>query len=364
MRTALYAAHVALKGKVVDFHGWDMPIQYTGIMEEHTAVRERAGFFDLSHMGRIDVTGLSYERWLDQKITCPVAHMTPGQIRYGFVLNDNGGVIDDILAYKFQKKILLVVNASNREAVLQRLQADCPPTTELKDRTMERAMIAVQGPKAVEFVKTVTGADFTDLKYYHGRITKIGETTVTVSRTGYTGEDGYEIIGPNDFTMDLFKKCVVEGRKHQVIPCGLGARDTLRLEAGMPLYGNELSTEITPVEAGLEFAVPMAKIFAGREAILKIQTSGGPRRKLVGFKLDSKRVARHGFEIFQGDRAVGIVTSGTFSPTLSVSLGMGYVETALATTGTRLDVDIRGKREPLSVADLPFVNHTRPKRNA
>lgn len=361
MRTHLYPAHVALKAKIVDFHGWDMPIHYSGIMEEHAAVRERAGLFDLSHMGRIVVTGLGYERWLDTKITAPVARMTPGQVKYGFVLNDQGGIIDDILAYKFKKKILLVVNASNREAVLKAFQG-APPTTIIEDQTMNKAMIAVQGPKALEFIKTAWGQDFSEIKYYHARIVKVNDAGYTISRTGYTGEDGFEIIGSNDAIMDLFKKFIVEGRKAGVIPCGLGARDTLRLEAGMPLYGNELSAEITPIEAGLEFAVPMGKIFTGREAVLKLQTSGGARRKLVGFKLDTKRVARHGFQIFQADHPVGIVTSGTFSPSLNASLGMAYVETALAKPGTELEVDVRGKREKLAVAELPFVNHTRPKR--
>jgi aminomethyltransferase len=360
MRTPIYSAHVALKARMVDFHGWEMPIQYAGIMEEHRAVRERAGIFDLSHMGRISISGLGYERWLDQQITCPIGQMRRGQVRYGFVLNDAGGVIDDILAYKFKTRILLVVNASNREAVLRRFEP--PPTTLIEDMTFQRAMIAVQGPLAMSFVGEVLGEDFSGLKYYRARHSKIGDAKAIVSRTGYTGEDGLEFIAPNERSVELFQRFVEKGRDRGIIPCGLGARDTLRLEAGMPLYGHELSAEISPLEAGLGFAVPMNKIFAGREAVLQLQNSGGPRRQLVGFKLESRRVARQGHEIFQGDRAVGYVTSGTFSPTLNQCIGLAYVEKGLAAPGTRLEVDVRGRREALALAEPRFVNRTRPRR--
>lgn len=356
MRTALFEAHVRLGARIVDFHGWEMPLQYRSIVEEHTAVRKRAGIFDLSHMGRLRVAGPGHTDWLDALVTPNVNALKPGRVKYGFVLNENGGVIDDILVYRFEAETWLVVNASNRERVLAELRRELRPPVTLEDMSQAFPMIAVQGPLAIEFAREAAGLDASSLGYY--RAMAVGNAIL--SRTGYTGEDGLEVFAPPPRILDWWDRLVSAGGERGIIPCGLGSRDTLRLEAGMPLYGQELTDSITPLEAGLEFAVAMEKRFRGREALLQQKKNGIPKTR-IGFRLESKRIARHGFPIFSNDRPVGEVTSGTHSPTLGASIGMGYVRTDGNgwAEGTPLLVDIRGKKEAAFVVPLPF--YRRPK---
>ena len=354
LTTPLHARHVALGGRMVPFAGWDMPVQYTTITEEHRAVRTAAGLFDIGHMGRLRVKGPDAVAVVDRLVTCRVADMPAGRIRYGLVTDETGGILDDVLVYRSAADVGLVVNASNRERIvawIDRLRAGSD--VRLDDLTTATAMIAVQGPAAATIVEGPFPAAG-ELKYYRhsARDDGFGAAAV-VSRTGYTGEDGFELVVPAAEAVRLWDRLLDAGRDRGLVPCGLGCRDTLRLEAGMPLYGHELTEAIDPVTAGLAFAVDLDKPFVGRDAVAAV-AARGPNRLRVGLELDGKRIAREGTPLFAGDDAVGLVTSGTFSPTLGRSLAMGYVAPAFVATGTRLEAEVRGRREPARVVPLPF----------
>lgn len=356
MRTPLHDWHVRHGARMVDFAGWDMPVQFTSITDEHTAVRSAAGLFDVSHMGRLSFGGPDALAFLQQVTTNNLATMKDGQARYNLVCNEQGGVRDDVLVYKWPYGWAMVVNASNREKLVGWLEQhrggrDVP----IVDQTLTTGMIAVQGPQALAIVSGLTEASPTSLAYYHATPTRYRGKGCVLSRTGYTGEDGVELMVPAELTEPLWEELVQRGAK----PCGLGARDTLRLEAGMPLYGHELTEEIDPFQAGLAWAVKLDKgDFIGREALLKRQQDASrPRR--VGLALEGKRLAREGVVVLKDGRAVGQVTSGTFAPTLNRAIAMAYVEPAQAVVGTALEVDIRGKPAPAQVVPLPF--YRRPK---
>ena len=358
-QTPLHAWHVARKARMVPFGGWDMPVQYTSILDEHKAVRSAAGLFDISHMGRLAVDGPDATKLVETVFTNDPAGMRPGQVRYGFVLNETGGTLDDILVTKWSPDSFeLVVNASNREKIVawvDRHQAGRDVT--VTDRTFELAMLAVQGPKAVEVAAgLVTGVDVVGLKYYTAAKAECLGAAAVVSRTGYTGEDGFEIILPSDKAVTLADALVERG----VVLCGLGCRDTLRLEAGMPLYGHELTEAVNPIHAGLGWAVkPNKGAFVGRDAVNAALADQSSRPVRVGLILEGKRAAREGSTVLADGHPIGTVTSGSYAPTLGQSIAMANVTPAHAAVGTALSVDVRGTIIPATVTGIPFYKRSK-----
>lgn len=355
LRTPLHAWHQSHGARLVEFAGWSMPVQYTSIVEEHQAVRRAVGLFDISHMGRVTFFGPSTVRWLQGVTSNDVARLAENQIQYSLLANDHGGVIDDVLVYRQPSAHLVVCNASNRRKVIAQFELHRPAgDSELTDRTEQTAMIAVQGPRARDVVSTVFDQPLDALDYYHlttGRV--CGDVDAIVSRTGYTGEDGFELIVGAAHAERLWERLLSAGQPHGIRPCGLGARDTLRFDAAMPLYGHELSDTIDPYEAGVGWAVKLGKgDFCGRDALRAKKLS--PRRARVGLSLDGKRIAREGSRVSSPDGEVGTVTSGTFSPTLERSLAMALVAREVSAVGTRLCVDIRGHEVAAEVVPLPF----------
>jgi aminomethyltransferase len=352
LRTPLYQWHAAHGGRIVEFGGWEMPVQYTTIIDEHTAVRTAAGMFDVSHMGRLSFGGPDALDLIQHVWTNNAATMKDMQVRYGLVCNEQGGIRDDVLVYRWPYGWAMVVNASNREKIVSWLnQQQGGRNVQIMDQTRESAMIAVQGPKAVELCRGLTEADCSTLAYYHATPTRYKDKGCVVSRTGYTGEDGLEFMVTTAQAVDLWEALLARGVK----PCGLGARDTLRLEAAMPLYGHELGELTDPLQAGLGWAVKLDRgDFLGLAAIQKRQQDKA-RPIRVGLELAGKRIAREGCDIIGNDgKKVGRVTSGTFAPTLQKALAMAYVDPTLSAVGTPLLVDIRGKTEQAKVVALPF----------
>jgi aminomethyltransferase len=352
LRTPLFDWHTRAGARIVPFGGWNMPVQYAGIKPEHVAVRTQLGLFDISHMGRLVLDGPDALTLTQKLWTNDAAVLKPGQIRYGLLCNDAGGMLDDILVYRLdhagQPLWLWVVNASNRVKVLNWLDLHrAGLNVQIIDRTFDWGMIAVQGPQAVATTPSVA-----KLKYYTG-VVESQEPVRILSRTGYTGEDGYELIVPAADTTAAWQTLIDRG----AVPCGLGARDTLRLEAAMPLYGHELSESLNPLQAGLDWAVKLTKPdFVGKAALLAADRTLPVR---VGLRLAGRRIAREQSVVLHQGQAVGVVTSGTLSPTLEASLAMAYVPPALAMPGTELAVDLRGTHESATVVNLPF--YQRPK---
>jgi aminomethyltransferase len=355
-RTPLYDWHVAHGARMVDFAGWDMPVQYTGIVEEHQAVRTAAGVFDISHMGRLWFAGPNALVLVQKIYTNNAATLKEGQVRYGLVCNENGGILDDVLVYGWKDGVGMVVNASNREKIVgwigkhQEPQTQAKQTVPVQDTTRESCMIAVQGPTAVACCQGLTPAVLDALPYYFATRTTYRGKSCTVSRTGYTGEDGFEFIVSAEQGQLLWEELLGHGAR----PCGLGARDTLRLEAAIPLYRHELNEDVDPFQAGLGWAVKMDKgDFIGRSALARRkQDSTRPVR--VGLELEGKRIAREGAAVLREGQAIGHVTSGTFAPTLGKAIAMAYVAPQQANIGTTCEVDIRGKTAPARVVPLPF----------
>lgn len=353
-RTPLYAIQAATGGKMIDFAGWDMAVQFAGIQAEHAAVRTGAGAFDVCHMGRLRLTGPGALAFLERRVCRRLADMRAGQVRYGLVLAEDGTVEDDVLVSRegdFQFHV--VVNAGNREKILGLWRPVLDASVVLTDLSAEQGMIAVQGPKAVALLAGL-GLDPGGLKNYAFRDATWRGAPVRISRTGYTGEDGGELFCPAALAADLWQAVIAAG----ATPCGLGCRDTLRMEAAMPLYGHELDRSVTPAEAGLDFAINRAGGFIGAERVLA-QLQGGPPRRLVGLRMRQKRVPRQGYPVLCGGQAVGAITSGTLSPTLGDAIGMAYVPAAQAAPGTVLTVDVRGQAVEAEVVPLPFYRRAR-----
>jgi aminomethyltransferase len=369
LRTPLHDWHAAHGGRMVDFAGWSMPVQYTSITAEHQATRNAVGVFDISHMGRLQFFGLDAERFLDAVVTRRVTDMRSGQIRYGLMCNSAGGILDDVLVYRLPvdgpisddtSTFQVVVNASNRAKIVDWLERRLPDyATRMEDATTVTAMIAVQGPQALELVAPHFSGDLKAMRYYTGGFGQIDGVECFVSRTGYTGEDGCEIICAAESAQALWQKFIDLSKSESGMAVGLGARDTLRLEAAMPLYEHELSETINPIQAGLAFAVNFGdREFVGREALERAACdTNQPVR--VGLQLDGKRVPRQGAAVILGDEAVGEVTSGTFSPTFERPIAMAYVRPSAKTVGTQLAVDIRGSQCPAFVVPLPFYERRR-----
>ena len=366
LETPLHQWHVDHGGRMVDFAGWSMPVQYTSIVGEHQATRNGVGLFDISHMGRLRFDGAGATAFLDQLLTRRVVGLGEGLIRYSLIVNEAGGILDDVLVYRLSEPDgspfhMLVVNASNREKIVDWIQGHLTPDHDVRftDETVATAMIAVPGPNALKLVAPLVAASVEALKNYSGCATKIRDSVGIASRTGYTGEDGCELIVPAVAAAGLWEQLADDGAALGLQPAGLGARDTLRLEAAMPLYGHELSEKIDPYQAGLGFAVHLKnRQFIGHAALAKSkETTGRPCR--VGLLIDGKRVAREHFDVLSAGEVVGEVTSGTFSPTLERPIAMAYVRSDVAEVGTELTVDIRGRSVSASVVPLPFYQRSK-----
>lgn len=355
LKTSCHAWHVAHGGRMVDFAGWEMPVQYTSIVAEHNAVRQAAGLFDIAHMGRLKFTGPDAAKFLEYLVTNEVAGLAVGQIKYALVTNEQGGILDDVLVYRLADYLMLVVNASNRLKILEWIERHRGRfAVTVEDQTLTHFMAALQGPRALTLLASLVDVDLSSLKYYFGTPAKVLGQPGFVSRTGYTGEDGVEIIVPASQAVALWERLIADGVPKGLLPAGLGCRDTLRLEAAMPLYGHELSETIDPFTAGLAFAVRLdGGDFIGRAALISAKENPN-RPKRVGLQLAGKRIARDGALVYSGDEQVGRVTSGTFSPTLEKSIAMAYISASKAAIGTGLTIDIRGQREPATAVKLPF----------
>ena len=364
-RTPFYDFHVQAGGKMVDFAGWEMPVLYRSIALEHEQTRNSGSIFDVSHMGRLHFSGPDAAKFLNHVLSRNVADQKVGQSRYSLVTNASGGVLDDVIISKDVKNWILVCNASNRDKLVKyftQVRHDRDFDFDMADNTQSTAMVALQGPKVIDRVAGVLPVDVKSMKRYHFESGNyMGMLKFTVFRSGYTGEDGVEVIIPAKVAPMAMKLIGGSTSKEgaTIQPAGLGARDTLRLEAGMPLYGHELTESIDPISAGLNFAVDLTKDFVGGEALRKI-AADGPKRKLVGLELEGKRIARQGSPVVLDGQTVGEVTSGTLSPTLQTSIAMAYVDADRATEGSQLTVDLKGTTVPATVVKLPF--YKRPKQ--
>jgi aminomethyltransferase len=357
-RTPLYPLHVELKARMTPFSGWEMPVQYAGIRPEHEAVRQNAGMFDISHMGKFQMQGKGLISHLQTLVPSDLSRLQPGEAQYTVLLNPEGGIIDDLIIYYQglslgeRQRVIAIVNAATTEKdrawMLEHLDQD---TIEFHDCSAQKVLIAVQGPRAIATLQTLTHEDLSQVgRFGHLEGTVCGEPSF-LARTGYTGEDGFEVMVDPDIGQDLWRSLLSAG----VTPCGLGARDTLRLEAAMALYGQDVDDITTPLEAGLAWLVHLDKPgdFIGRSA-LEQQKHEGVKRRLVGLQMQGRNIARHGYPVlYKGDR-VGEVTSGTLSPTLGYPIAIAYVPTPLSKVGQILDIEIRGKSYPATVVKRPF----------
>ena len=358
-RTPFYDFHVQAGAKFVDFTGWEMPILYRSITDEHEQTRRSGSIFDVSHMGRLHFSGSDAAKFLSKALTRNVADQKVGQSRYSLVCNESGGVMDDVIVSRDLKNWIVVCNSSNREKLVKyftEMRRDWGMDFDMSDQTESTAMVALQGPKVIERVGGILPVDMKSMKRYHFESgSYMGMLKFTVFRSGYTGEDGVEIVIPGKVAGMAMK--LIAGKTDKpdatIKPAGLGARDTLRLEAGMPLYGHELTEEIDPLSAGLGFAVDLTKDFVGVEKLREVQQAG-PKRKLVGLELEGRRIARQGSPVLSGGKPVGEITSGTFGPTLQKSIAMAFVDANLASEGTQLEVDLKGTLNPAKIVKLPF----------
>jgi aminomethyltransferase len=357
LATPLADRHAALGARTIEFAGWLMPVQYGGIIEEHRAVRTKAGLFDLSHMGELFVEGQEAAAALDYALVSDPASLAVGRAQYSMICFPDGGVLDDLIVYRLAgERFMVVANASNASAVSDALAARLKGfRAVLDDRSLATALVAIQGPAALGVLAPLTDVAVAGLRYYAIEEGHVAGVSSLVARTGYTGEDGFEVFADVADAGRVWDELLAAGRTAGVVPVGLGARDTLRLEAGMPLYGNELSRDTTPYEAGLGRVVKLGKEgdFVGRVALEKA-LADGPRKRLVGMKMTGRGIARHGYGVLAAGRRTGTVTSGTMSPTLGVAIAMAYVAPSDAEPGTILEVGIRDQRVAADVVALPF----------
>lgn len=357
-RTVLYQLGVELKARFTSFGGWEMPVQFSGISREHEAVRNTAGMFDISHMGKFTLQGKNLISQLQSLVPSDLSRLQPHQAQYTVLLNPQGGIIDDIIVYyqgedtSGTQRVLIIVNAAttgkDKAWLLQHLDQN---EVQFQDLSPEKALIAVQGPKAIQYLQPFVQQDLQPIKAFgHLQATVLGKPAF-IARTGYTGEDGFEVMLDSDVAVELWQSLYDAG----VIPCGLGARDTLRLEAAMALYGQDIDDTTTPLEAGLGWLVHLDTKgdFIGRP-VLEQQKATRVQRRLVGLQTQGRNIARHGYQILSAGKVVGEVTSGTLSPTLGYPIALGYVPTKVATVGQQLEVDIRGKAYPAVVVKRPF----------
>ncbi len=366
-RTPLYEEHLALGGRMVDFGGWDMPVQYpAGILAEHEAVRQRAGLFDVSHMGEIDLHGERVLQFADELVTNDCQKLAENQVLYSPMCYEHGGVVDDLLVYRLEPgHVLLVVNASNTDkdvAWVMEQRQRLYPDVQAEDISAKTAEMALQGPKAQEILQSLTSFDLNRIAFFWVQpdIEIAGRKALWVSRTGYTGEDGFEIYVRPEDAVHVWREILRAGEPYGILPCGLGARDSLRFEACLPLYGQELDQDHTPLQSGLKYWVRLEKEhFIGLGPLKEEQESGGPKRRLVGFKLAERGIARHGYPITSpSGEEIGVVTSGMLSPTLGEAIGLGFVPAEYAQVGTRIAVSVRGRAIPAEVIKRPFYRRS------
>jgi aminomethyltransferase len=362
-RTPLYDVYKNYGAKTIDFGGWDLPVQFSSIKEEHEAVRTKAGLFDVSHMGEVEVRGEDSLAFLQKIATNDVSLLKNGGAQYTAMCYEDGGTVDDLLIYKkADHDYLLVINASNIEKDVDWLTANLIGDVSIKNVSDDLALLALQGPFAEKVLQTLTDINLTEIKYFKFKDeVNVSGVKALVSRTGYTGEDGFELYCAANDAVTLWEKILEAGKEDGVLPCGLGARDTLRFEATLPLYGQELSKDITPIEAGIGFAVKPNKDadFNGK-AVLKDQKEIGAARKLVGIELIEKGIPRHGYEVFVNGEEVGVVTTGTQSPTLGKNIGLALLKKEFTELGTEVEVQVRKKRLKAVVVATPF--YKRPKK--
>ncbi|CAB1245652.1 aminomethyltransferase (glycine cleavage system protein T) [Ruminococcaceae bacterium BL-6] len=353
-QTPLYEKHCALGGKMIDFGGWLMPVQYSGILDEHEHVRNAAGLFDVSHMGEIKVEGEGAASYLQKLVTNDLSGAAPGRAIYSPMCYPSGGVVDDLLIYKLsEKSYLVVVNAANTDKDFSWFEQQLSDNVKIKNVSERYAQLAIQGPNAQKILQTLTDVSLDEIKFYRFQsgVPVCGIQSI-VSRTGYTGEDGFEIYLPSEKAASLWDALLTAGGELGLVPAGLGARDTLRFEAALPLYGHELSEEISPLEAGLGRFVRFGKNdFIGREALIR-QHETGPRRKLVGFEMTGRGIARHGFIVMAQGIRIGSVTTGNYSPTLKKNLGLALIDSDFS--GENFEIVIREKAVEAAVISLPF----------
>lgn len=356
-RTPLYEEHLRLKGKMVEFGGWDMPVLYTGIIEEHQAVRTSAGLFDVSHMGEIEFTGPDALSCVNYLTVNNASLLADGQAQYSILLNERGTVVDDIIVYRFNaNRFIIVVNASNIAKDFEWMTSHRKGNVNIEDRSNDFALIAFQGPKAASILKTLTDTNIDALQpFYFAQGVFAGRDTCIFARTGYTGEDGFEIFCSPKAAAGVWQALLEKGRPQGVLPAGLGARDTLRMEMKYSLYGHEITDQTNPLEAGLGWVVKLDKPddFIGKSALLEVKNAG-LKRRLVGFKMMDKGIPRSDCGIIADGKKVGFVTSGTMSPSLKEPIGIGYVPAELAAEGSKFFIDIRGAQRQAVVVKTPF----------
>jgi aminomethyltransferase len=360
--TALVELHRALRARLIEFGGWLMPVQYSSILEEHRAVRERAGLFDLSHMGELFVDGPAAGDALAAAVASDPRTLAVGRAQYSMICAEDGGIIDDLIIYRLATdRFLVVANAGNAATVSDELADRLEGwNAVLDDRSMVTSLIAIQGPAAAGILGPLTDVDLTSLRYYAIAEAEVAGIRALVARTGYTGEDGFEIFVDWARGPEIWAALEAAGQEAGLVPCGLGARDTLRLEAGMPLYGNELDRTTNPFEAGLGRVVKLDKPggFVGQEALARVEAQG-PARHLVGLEITGRGIARHGYPLLRDGKPTGVVTSGTQSPTLGRPIAMGYVNAGDEEPGTILDVEIRDQPVAATLVALPFYRRPR-----
>ena len=355
-RTPLYASHIALGARMVPFGGWEMPVQYSGIIEEHRAVRTRAGLFDVSHMGEVALAGPGAGPLVQRLVTNDLSRRAAGQALYTPMCTPDGGIIDDLLVYRLgDERLMLVLNAANTAEDLAWIRGHAHGDVQISDRSAETALLALQGPRAQAILERLTPAPVGTIRYYWFREgVEVAGRRALVSRTGYTGEDGFEIYLDSRHAVHVWDAILEAGKPAGILPAGLGARDTLRLEAGLLLHGNDMDKSTTPLEVGLGWTVKLDKgEFVGAQALERQKREGLPRR-LVGFVLRERAIARHGFPIREDGATIGVVTSGSFGPTVGNSIGLGFVPPEHAEPGRRIAVEVRGRAVGGTVARLPF----------
>jgi len=362
LKTPLYDTLVARGGRMVEFAGWSLPLQYTGIIEEHLHTRSACSMFDISHMGRLLLTGDDCESLLNRLCTRNLTDAEVGRCYYSHMCREDGGILDDLIVSRFEKHWGVICNASNRDKIVAWINKHAEGTdVTLRDETSSTAMVALQGPKTLEVASTIVHEDIASIKRYRFRVFEIMGLAVTLYRSGYTGEDGFEIVVPAGFVSLMLPKILGKPEKpHPLIkPAGLGARDTLRIEAAMPLYGHELSEDWDSLTAGQSWCVDLSKEFVGADVMRKIK-EGGLTRKLVGLELEGKRIARQNYPVIKSGQTVGEITSGTLSPTLGKSIAMGLVGAEHAEEGTALEISFRAKTVAAMVVKLPFYQRPKP----
>ncbi len=354
-RTPLHAAHVRLGARMIPFGGWDMPVQYSGIVEEHRAVRAAVGCFDVSHMGEFEFRGPDSLRVLQRLTTNDVSALEVGQVQYSLLCHEDGGIVDDLTLYRLaDDHYMMTVNASNIDKDWAWVSRHLDGRVEARNVSEETGLIAVQGPHAERLVARLSDVDVPAIGYYHFSRGHVAGVPGIISRTGYTGEDGFELYLPAARTEEVWERLLAEGKGDGVAPIGLGARDTLRLEMKYALYGNDIDETTNALEAGLGWVVKPAKgEFVGRTAI-EAARAAGLRRRLVGFEMVERAVARHGYPILHDGAAVGVVTSGSYGPSVDKYIGMGYVPAALAPVGSAIAVEVRGRAQSARVVKTPF----------